>query len=287
MLDLRAPGLGRVTPDGKRLFFPWNITGTTAVWRLDAPKGFPVQVTGGEDRTALADITPDGKLLVLSRDLGGQEDPGLYLQPVGGGPLRTIQHKKGSRAFYAFTQDDARTLWFMANDVKPDRYAIHRYGIASGRNDVVFDEPGLWSIADHREEAGEVTLLLSKATGALQRGDLRVGPEDQAAPPAPRPGRGRRVRRGLRGRARRAARPHQQARGVAAPLPLPGGQLHSRHSRDEHGRLRVPDRRCPEAHLLHGERRRLREAAGPGRPDLPAPALPRDEGRRPGLPWAR
>ncbi len=167
MLDLRAPGLGRVTPDGKRLFFPWNITGTTAVWRLDAPKGFPVQVTGGEDRTGLADITPDGKLLVLSRDQGGQEDPGLYLQPVGGGPLRTVQHKKGSRAFYAFTQDDARTLWFTANDVKPDRYAIHRYGIASGRNDVVFDEPGLWSVSDHREEAGEVTLLLSKATGAL------------------------------------------------------------------------------------------------------------------------
>lgn len=167
MLDLRAPGLGQVTPDGKRLFFGWNITGTAAVWRLDAPKGFPVQVTGGEDRTGLADITPDGKLLVLSRDFGGQEDPGLYLQLVGGGALRTVQHKKGSRAFYAFTQDDARTLWFVANDVKPDRYAIHRYGISSGRNDVVFDEPGLWRIADHREEAGEVTLLLSKATGAL------------------------------------------------------------------------------------------------------------------------
>ena len=85
MLDLRAPGLGQLTPDGKRLFFGWSITGTPAVWRLDGPKAFPVQMTGGEDRTALADITPDGKRLVLSRDHGGQEDPGLYLQPVEGG----------------------------------------------------------------------------------------------------------------------------------------------------------------------------------------------------------
>jgi hypothetical protein len=67
MLDLRPPGLGQVTPDGKRLYFGWNITGAAAVWRLDGPKAFPVQMTGGEDRTTLADITPDGKLLVLSR----------------------------------------------------------------------------------------------------------------------------------------------------------------------------------------------------------------------------
>ena len=41
MLDVRAPGLGQVTPDGKRLFFVWNTTGTPTLWRLDAPKGFP------------------------------------------------------------------------------------------------------------------------------------------------------------------------------------------------------------------------------------------------------
>src|SRR5260221_11689917 len=51
MIDVRSPGLGRVTSDGKRLFFRWSITGTPAVWRVDGPKSFPVQVTGGEDRT--------------------------------------------------------------------------------------------------------------------------------------------------------------------------------------------------------------------------------------------
>jgi dipeptidyl aminopeptidase/acylaminoacyl peptidase len=168
MLDLRSPGLGRLTPDGKKLFFGWSITGTPVVWRLDGPKAFPVQMTGGEDRTGLADVTPDGKLLVLSRDFGGQEDPGLYLQPVAGGPLRTVQHKKGTRAFYSFTEADSRTLWFTANDVKPDRYAIHRYDLTNGRNEVVFDREGLWSIADwRRDEGGEIFLLLSKATGAL------------------------------------------------------------------------------------------------------------------------
>ena len=85
MLDVRAPGLGLVSPDGRRLYFGWSITGTPAVWRLDGPKSFPVQMTGGDDRTTVVDVTPDGRFLVLSRDHGGQE-AGIYLSPRTAGP---------------------------------------------------------------------------------------------------------------------------------------------------------------------------------------------------------
>jgi dipeptidyl aminopeptidase/acylaminoacyl peptidase len=168
MLDVRSPGLGRVTPDGKRLVFGWSITGTPAVWRLDGPKSFPVQMTGGEDPTGVAGITPDGRWLVLSRDRGGQEDPGLYLQPIDGGSFRLIQHTPKSRASYSFTTKDSRTIYYTSNDIKPDSYAIYKYDIAAGKRDLVFSDPGLWFIADHREaDGGEMQLLLHKATGAL------------------------------------------------------------------------------------------------------------------------
>ena len=90
MLDVRAPGLGIPSPDGKALYFGWRITGSAQVFKLDQPKGFPVQLTGGEDNTALRAVTPDGKWIVLARDSGGEENPGLYLQPAAGGPLRTV-----------------------------------------------------------------------------------------------------------------------------------------------------------------------------------------------------
>ncbi|MCL4810532.1 MAG: S9 family peptidase, partial [Thermoanaerobaculia bacterium] len=60
LMIVRAPGGGRLSPDGKRLYFGWAVTGTAQVWRLDGPNTFPIQMTGGEDRTSLADITPDG-----------------------------------------------------------------------------------------------------------------------------------------------------------------------------------------------------------------------------------
>src|SRR5262245_55252114 len=77
MLDVRAPGAGTLSPDGKTLYFSWTITGTRQLFRLDGPDRFPVQMTGGEDGTTLVEITPDGRRLILSRDRKGEENPGL------------------------------------------------------------------------------------------------------------------------------------------------------------------------------------------------------------------
>jgi dipeptidyl aminopeptidase/acylaminoacyl peptidase len=167
MLDVRAPGIGMSSPDGRRLFFQWSITGTPAVWRLDGPRLFPVQMTAGEDPTTLEGMTPDGRLLILSRDRGGQEDPGLYVQPADGGALTPIHHKEGTRATYGFTSADSEWVYFTANDIKPDSYAVYRYNLRTRARELLLDSDGLWSIADRREAPEEVTLLLRRDTGAL------------------------------------------------------------------------------------------------------------------------
>ena len=165
-LDVRSPSLGLLSPDGKRLFFTWTVTGVSQIWRLDGPNRFPVQMTGGEDRTSLSDITPDGKWLVVSRDHGGQEDPGLYLQPAEGGPLRVVQHQPKSRAFYAFTSPDSRYIYFSANDREPASYAFYRWDTTTGKKELLFGEPGLWFVADYRWEDGEPTVLFEKAVSS-------------------------------------------------------------------------------------------------------------------------
>ena len=57
LLDVRTPGMGAVSPDGKRLYFSWDVTGSGQVWRLDGPNSFPIQMTGGEDATGVRAIT--------------------------------------------------------------------------------------------------------------------------------------------------------------------------------------------------------------------------------------
>ncbi|HET9772501.1 MAG TPA: prolyl oligopeptidase family serine peptidase, partial [Acidimicrobiia bacterium] len=103
-----------------------------------------------------------GRHIVVSRDRGGAENPGLYLQPADGGPLRTIFQKDGVRAFLSYVSDDGASIFYEANDRKPDSYAVYRYDVAAGRTDLVFGEDGLWGVADFRPDG---RLLLSKSTG--------------------------------------------------------------------------------------------------------------------------
>jgi dipeptidyl aminopeptidase/acylaminoacyl peptidase len=164
MMDVRAPGMGQVSPDGTKLYFGWSVTGTPQVWRLDGPNTFPVQLTGGEDRTTLAGVFPDGKTLVVQRDRKGEENPGLYLLPAAGGSLVEVQHRSGVQTFFQFVSDDGAWVYFAANDVKPDSYAVYRWNVATRTKELLVDAPGLWSVGDHRPDG---TLLLKKSTGSL------------------------------------------------------------------------------------------------------------------------
>lgn len=167
MLDVRAPGLGIPSPDGRALYFGWGITGSSQVFRLDQPKGFPIQLTGGQENTTLRAATPDGKWLVLSRDSGGEENPALYLQPVGGGPLRLVFQARKVRTTFAFVTSDSREIWYTANDVAPDTYTLYRYDIASGQRTLVLNEKGYWVVADRQGSGASLRLLLVKRPTSL------------------------------------------------------------------------------------------------------------------------
>jgi dipeptidyl aminopeptidase/acylaminoacyl peptidase len=164
MMDVRAPGMGVPSDDGKHLYFTWSVTGTSQVWRLDGPDRFPVQLTGGDDRTSLVEVTPDGRTLVIQRDRKGEENPGIYLMPAAGGALTPVQHVPGVQSLAAFVSRDGSWLYYASNDRKADAYAVYRYEMATGKKELLLDEPGLWTPEDLREDG---TLLLRKRTGSL------------------------------------------------------------------------------------------------------------------------
>jgi len=148
MLDVRGTGGGALTRPGTRMFFNWRVTGTNQVWRQDGAMKLAVQLTGGEDNTSIAGMAPDDSFLVVSRDIGGQENPGLYLLDPNGGPLKLIQHTPKVQTSLQFISDDSKSVYFTANDIKPDSYAIYRFDVTTSARELVFDTPGLWDIAD-------------------------------------------------------------------------------------------------------------------------------------------
>lgn len=177
MLDVRSAAAGRLMPDGKSLYFTWTVTGQRQVWRIDGPQRFPIQVTGGEDPTLLSEITPDGKYLVLSRDRKGEENPGIYLQDPKGGPLTMVQHKPKVQTQLNFVTDDSKYLYFRANDIKENAYAIYRYDIQKKERELVFDQDGIWSAVDYRPDG---RLLLAKEVGSNMAEFFEFDPKTKA-----------------------------------------------------------------------------------------------------------
>jgi dipeptidyl aminopeptidase/acylaminoacyl peptidase len=164
LIDIRAPGMGRLTPDGKAMYFGWSITGINQIWKLDGPRSFPQQFTAGEDSTTAVAITPDGAWIVLQRDRKGEENPGLYLQPAAGGPLLSVQHIPNVQTLFERVSPDSKYLYFTSNDKKSDSYVVYRWDIAKREREVVLDQDGLWHVSDMRPDG---RLLLRKETGSL------------------------------------------------------------------------------------------------------------------------
>jgi dipeptidyl aminopeptidase/acylaminoacyl peptidase len=175
MMDVRGTGTGILTTKGDRMVYASRVTGVQQIWRQDGPSTFAVQLTGGEDTTSVVGLTPDDRFVVVERDRGGEENPGLYLLPIEGGPLREIQHKPGVQTFHEVVSDDGRWLYFRANDVEPSSYALYRHEIATGKRETVLAEPGLWTIADLRGDKLLLRKLLGNTQTEIHELDLPTG----------------------------------------------------------------------------------------------------------------
>jgi dipeptidyl aminopeptidase/acylaminoacyl peptidase len=161
MLDVRGVEAGLLTSRGDRMYYATRVTNAQQVWRQDGPMKFPIQMTGGEDKTNVVGIAHNDSFLAVSRDIGGEENPGLYLMKPNGGALEVVQHTKKVQTFFEHVTADDKAIVFRANDVDPASFALYRYDIATKQRERVFDTPGLWQISDHRGD----TWLLKKLNG--------------------------------------------------------------------------------------------------------------------------
>ena len=121
MLDIRGAPIGQLESTGTRRFYTSRVTGTSQVWRQDGPGKEVIELTGGEDATAVVSIAPDDSYVVVSRDVGGEENPGLYMLSPIGGPLHVIQHVPKVQTELQFIADDSKSLYYRANDSRPGR----------------------------------------------------------------------------------------------------------------------------------------------------------------------
>src|SRR5215207_4710227 len=89
-LSIRSAGSPSLAPDGKRLFYLTNVTGTSQVWMIDLPGGAPKQITNYDDNVGFVRVSPAGDGVVFGKARGGDENTQFFWMKADGSGIKEL-----------------------------------------------------------------------------------------------------------------------------------------------------------------------------------------------------
>ncbi|ELY51395.1 S9 family peptidase [Natronorubrum bangense] len=154
-LNIRSAYGASFGPDGERLSFLMDTTGTAQVWTLEAPRVWPEQRTFDDERVTFASWSPERPELIFGMDEGGNERAQLFRLDAETGVIKNLT-----------AMPDAKHRWGgWSHDGE-------RFAFASNRRDEsVFD-----IYVQEREESGNEATLVCEGDGWLSLSGW--GPDD-------------------------------------------------------------------------------------------------------------
>ncbi|MDG5819219.1 S9 family peptidase [Natronococcus sp. A-GB7] len=145
-LNVRSAYGASFGPDGERLSFLMDTTGTAQVWTLEGPREWPEQRTFYDERITFASWSPERPELIFGMDEGGNERAQLYRLDAETGEIENLT-----------AMPDAKHRWGgWSHD--GDRFAF----ASNRRDESVFD-----IYVQGRDETGEEAELVYEGDGWL------------------------------------------------------------------------------------------------------------------------
>lgn len=152
-LNIRSATSPALSPKGDRIAFLTNITGTPQVWMIDAQGGWPEQMTFYSDRVDFVRWSPDGSGLVFAKSKGGDENAQLYWLAPDGSSIKALTNTPSVRHNFGGWSHDGKKISYASNKRNRDYFDIYVMDVASGREELVYQQDGsnsaaAWSFDD-------------------------------------------------------------------------------------------------------------------------------------------
>jgi dipeptidyl aminopeptidase/acylaminoacyl peptidase len=154
-LNIRSAGSPTLSPDGDRVAFLTNITGTSQVWMVSADGGWPNQMTFYEDTVGFVSWSPDGSGLLFGKAKGGDENAQLYWMSQDGAEIKALTWDPKVRHGFGGWSHDGKKISYSSNKRHRDYFDVYVMDIATGREDLVYQQDGsngpvAWSFDDKK-----------------------------------------------------------------------------------------------------------------------------------------
>src|SRR5437870_2871666 len=114
-LTIRSASSPNLSPDGKRMAYLTNVTGTSQIWMMDLPGGTPKQITNYDDNVGFVRWSPAGNGIVFGKAKGGDENTQLFWMSNDGANIKQLTDNPKVRYNFGDWSGDGKKIFYSSN----------------------------------------------------------------------------------------------------------------------------------------------------------------------------
>ncbi|MEK7855516.1 MAG: S9 family peptidase [Acidobacteriota bacterium] len=146
-LNIKSAGSPTLSPDGSKMAYLTNATGTSQVWMIDLPNGTPKQITNYEDNVGFVRWLPDNSGILFGKARGGDENTQFYWMKIDGSGVRALTDDPKVRNNFAEVSSDGKKIYYASNKRNRTFFDVYSMEIGTGREELLYQYDGNINIA--------------------------------------------------------------------------------------------------------------------------------------------
>lgn len=139
-LNIRSAYGPSFSPDGTRVAYLTNASGTWQAWITDLAGGKPRQLTNYDDNVSFVRWAGGG--LIFGKAKGGDENTQFYWMRPDGGEVRPLTNDATVRNNFGDVSWDGKTIYYASNKRDRTYFDVYSMDVATGTGKLLYQQDG-------------------------------------------------------------------------------------------------------------------------------------------------